>query len=258
MRVFSLLATLERYASLNSFCLVEGGGFLRRQIFARLTGEHASVAFDGVSLLRKRCLADTTLVVDHASAHGKSRERFRTILDESLHRRISGQGHVRQAAQKTDGAMQSKALLLSDGAAMNNKPELEIFADDVVCGHGATCGRLDADQLFYLMARGLPRREAEALLVEGFANEAMDGIADEALAGRLCDGCRRMARGPGGADMNAPLQSALLAYDVEAIRARLPHPRRASLWQAACLSRQCGVGAKAARRHRAADAFLRA
>jgi Fe-S cluster assembly protein SufD len=77
--------------------------------------------------------------------------------------------------------MQSKALLLSDGAAMYNKPELEIFADDVVCGHGATCGRLDADQLFYLMARGLARGEAEALLIEGFANEAMDMIDSDAL-----------------------------------------------------------------------------
>jgi Fe-S cluster assembly protein SufD len=77
--------------------------------------------------------------------------------------------------------MQSKALLLSDGAAMNNKPELEIFADDVQCGHGATCGRLDKDQLFYLMARGIPRRDAESLLIEGFANEAFDGLTNEAL-----------------------------------------------------------------------------
>ena len=72
-------------------------------------------------------------------------------------------------------------MLLVDGASMNNKPELEIFADDVVCGHGATCGRLDADQLFYLEARGLPRREAEALLIEGFANEAAAHVVDEAL-----------------------------------------------------------------------------
>ncbi len=77
--------------------------------------------------------------------------------------------------------MQSKALLLSDAAAMNNKPELEIFADDVQCGHGATCGRLDKDQLFYLVARGLPPREAEALLIEGFANEAFEGLENEAL-----------------------------------------------------------------------------
>jgi Fe-S cluster assembly protein SufD len=79
--------------------------------------------------------------------------------------------------------MQSKAVLLSDSATMNNKPELEIFADDVQCGHGATCGRLDKDQLFYLMARGLPRGEAEALVIEGFANEAFEGLQNEPLCG---------------------------------------------------------------------------
>jgi Fe-S cluster assembly protein SufD len=79
--------------------------------------------------------------------------------------------------------MQSKAVLLSDGATMNNKPELEIFADDVQCGHGATCGRLDKDQLFYLMARGVPRDEAETLLIEGFATEAFEGLGNEALRG---------------------------------------------------------------------------
>ena len=81
--------------------------------------------------------------------------------------------------------MQSKALLLSDGATMNNKPELEIFADDVTCGHGATCGRLETDQVFYLMARGLPRQEAEALLIEGFANEALTDVECDALREEL-------------------------------------------------------------------------
>ena len=87
--------------------------------------------------------------------------------------------------------MQSKALLLSDTATMNNKPELEIFADDVACGHGATCGRLDADQLFYLTARGIPEAQAEALLIEGFANEAFAQLQSEplreALAARVSD-----------------------------------------------------------------------
>lgn len=185
VRVLSLLVSLGREASFNSFCMIEGGGFLRRQIFARLTGEYASVAFDGASLLRKRQHADTTLVVDHAAAHGKSRERFRTILDGEATGVFQGKVVVRPGAQKTDGAMQSKALLLSEGSAMNNKPELEIFADDVVCGHGATCGRLDADQLFYLQARGLPRQEAEALLIQGFAGEAIESVRDEASRERF-------------------------------------------------------------------------
>ncbi len=185
VRVMSLLAHLDAEATLASYALVEGAGLLRRQIFARLDGERVKVAFNGATLARKRQHADTTLIVDHAQPNGESRERFRHILDEQAVGVFQGKIIVRPHAQKTDGAMQSKALLLSDGAAMNNKPELEIFADDVQCGHGATCGRLDGDQLFYLMARGLPRAQAESLLLEGFANEAFEGLGDEALAGFL-------------------------------------------------------------------------
>lgn len=181
VRVMSLIAHLDTGASLNSYALLEGAGLLRRQIFARLDGEHAKVAFNGATLARGRQHVDTTLVVDHALPHGESRERFRNILDGQGTGVFQGKIIVRPHAQKTDGVMQSRALLLSDGATMNNKPELEIFADDVQCGHGATSGRLDTDQLFYLMARGLPRREAESLLIEGFANEAFDGIAHEPL-----------------------------------------------------------------------------
>jgi len=86
---------------------------------------------------------------------------------------------VAREAQKTDGQMMSSAVLLSDGATMNNKPELEIFADDVLCAHGATCGALDDDLLFYLMARGIPRPEAEALLIESFLGEAVEEAVDE-------------------------------------------------------------------------------
>ncbi len=181
VRVQSLLATLDERSALNSFVLVEGGGLLRRQNFARLQGDYARVAFNGASLLRGRAHADTTLIVTHAKPHGVSREKFRAIVDDSATGVFQGKVIVEPHAQKTDGVMQSKALLLSDRAAMNNKPELEIFADDVTCGHGATCGRLDHDHLFYLQARGLPRLEAEALLIEGFANEAMSEVADESL-----------------------------------------------------------------------------
>jgi Fe-S cluster assembly protein SufD len=190
VRVTSLLTKLQERASLDSLCMIEGGGLLRRQIFAELAGEYARVGFDGASLLRGKSHADTTLVIDHAAPNGKSREKFRTILDGESMGVFQGKVIVRPGAQKTDGGMQSKALLLSDGASMNNKPELEIFADDVVCGHGATCGRLDADQIFYLEARGLPRHEAEALLLEGFASEALDAISDDAMRDRLAERVR--------------------------------------------------------------------
>jgi Fe-S cluster assembly protein SufD len=179
--VLSLIAHLGPRTRLNAHLLIEGGGLLRRQVFAALDGEDAHAAFNGVTLARGRQHADTTLVIDHRQPRGTSHERFRTILDEQAVGVFQGKIVVRPGAQKTDGVMQSKAILLSDGATMNNKPELEIFADDVKCGHGATCGRLDGEQLFYLMARGLPRREAESLLLEGFANEALADIADETL-----------------------------------------------------------------------------
>ncbi len=185
VRVMSLLAHVDEGASLSSYALVEGAGLLRRQIFARLNGEHSKVALNGATLARGRQHADTTLVVDHAFPNGQSRERFRNIIDEQGTGVFQGKIVVRPHAQKTDGVMQSKAILLSDQATMNNKPELEIFADDVQCGHGATCGRLDKDQLFYLMARGIPRYEAESLLIEGFANEAFQGLEDETLRGFL-------------------------------------------------------------------------
>jgi Fe-S cluster assembly protein SufD len=189
VRVHSFLVSSSEKSALNSTCLTSGGGLLRRQVFARLIGEGAEVGFSGVTLLKERDHADTTLLVEHTAANGKSRECFRNIIDGEANGVFQGKISVTREAQKTDGAMQSKALLLSAGATMNNKPELEIFADDVVCGHGATCGRLDADQLFYLMARGLPRREAEALLIEGFANEALAQLESEvlrdALAGKI-------------------------------------------------------------------------
>lgn len=181
VRVMSLVAHLGAGARLESHALLECAGLLRRQIFARIDGEAAKIALNGATLAHGRQHVDTTLVVDHALPHGESRERFRNILDEQATGVFQGKIIVRPHAQKTDGVMQSKALLLSDGATMNNKPELEIFADDVQCGHGATCGRLDRDQLFYLMARGVPRREAESLLIEGFANEAFAALGNEAL-----------------------------------------------------------------------------
>jgi len=179
--VMSLVATLAEGASLDSFSLIEGGGLLRRQIFAKLVGAKARVRFNGASLLRDASFADTTLLVEHLAPQGESREAFRSIIDDAATGVFQGKISVAREAQKTDGAMQSKALLLSGSATMNNKPELEIFADDVVCGHGATCGRLDADQLFYLAARGIPKAQAEALLIEGFANEAFAELEQESL-----------------------------------------------------------------------------
>jgi len=181
----SLFVIMGANAVFNGFCLIPVAGLVRRQIFARLNGEHSTISLGGLSLLRGKEHADTTLVIDHAVPNCVSREFFRHILDHESTGVFQGKVVVRQHAQKTDGGMKSQALMLGDDAIMNNKPELEIFADDVVCGHGATVGQLDRNQIFYLQARGLSRGEAESLLLEAFANEALDLVADESVRARF-------------------------------------------------------------------------
>jgi Fe-S cluster assembly protein SufD len=181
----SVLAALGANCRYDGFALIADGGLVRRQIFLRFDGEHSTAGIRGLSLLSGKRHADTTLVVDHVVPHCTSREYFKHIIAEEATGVYQGKVIVRPHAQKTDGGMKSRALLLSDSAAMFNKPELEIFADDVVCGHGATVAQLDEDQLFYLRSRGLPRAEAEQLLLEAFDAEALDSVRDEGARGRL-------------------------------------------------------------------------
>ena len=185
--VHSQQVRLGAKASFESFALLAGGKLTRRQIFLKFTGEHATASLNGVSLLRGNEHIDTTLTVDHAAPHCNSRETFRHIIDGEATGVFQGKIIVRPGAQKTDGKMMSKAVLLSESGIMNNKPELEIFADDVVCGHGATVGALDEDQLFYAQQRGIPKQEAQALLLEAFAGEVIDTISHEETAARLRD-----------------------------------------------------------------------
>ncbi|VTZ52119.1 FeS assembly protein SufD [Methylocella tundrae] len=182
LRIESLIARIGARAKFDSFALITGAGVVRRQIFARFEGDGAEGSLRGVSLLRGRQHADTTLLVEHLAPGCTGRQTFKYVLDEEATGVFQGKINVEKDAQKTDGRMLSKALLLSDNVAMNNKPELEIFADDVACGHGATCGGLNDDQLFYLQARGLPFAEAEALLLEAFAADLLDEFDDEELA----------------------------------------------------------------------------
>ncbi|WP_395698058.1 SufB/SufD family protein [Methylocella sp.] len=185
LRVESLVLRLGAKTKVSSFALVGDAGVLRRQIFMRFEGADGEASLSGVSLLRGREHADTTLFAQHAAPGCLGRQTFKHILDGEAVGVFQGKITVDRIAQKTDGRMLSKALLLSDAAVMNDKPELEIFADDVACGHGATCGGLDADQLFYLQARGIPAAQAEALLLEAFAADLVDEIEDEALAASL-------------------------------------------------------------------------
>ncbi|MGH6796020.1 MAG: SufB/SufD family protein [Methylocella sp.] len=181
VRLESVMVRIGARAKFDNFALVSGTGLVRRQMFVRFEGAGAEALLSGVSLLGGREHADATLLVEHVAQGCVSRVTFKYILDEEATGVFQGKIHVAPGAQKTDGKMLCKAILLSDMAAMNNKPELEIFADDVACGHGATCGGLDSDQLFYLQTRGLPYAQAEALLLEAFAGELVDGIGHAGL-----------------------------------------------------------------------------
>ncbi len=181
----TLSLRLGRETELTTVNGVFGAALSRHQVFATFGGENARASINGMALLSGSQHADSTLVVDHAEPGGESRELFRTVVDDEAAGVFQGKIIVRQKAQKTDGRMMSGALLLGEASAMYNKPELEIFADDVACAHGATCGALDEDLLFYLMARGLPKPEAEALLLQAFVGEVVETVGNGAMQDAL-------------------------------------------------------------------------
>jgi Fe-S cluster assembly protein SufD len=179
--ISSAVFTLGAHAHLNTFGMTSGAGVSRYQATIAFAGEHSRVETNGVNLLNGRQHADTTLFMDHAVPHCASREVFRAVADDRGHSVFQGRIIVRPDAQKTDAKMMTRALLLSDEAEADNKPELEIFADDVTCGHGATTGALDESLLFYLRARGLSEKEAQALLIQAFVGEAIESIVNDDL-----------------------------------------------------------------------------
>ncbi len=179
--ISSSVVTLGAHAHFNTFGMTSGAHVSRYQAVIACAGEHSRVETNGVNLLNGRQHADTTLFLDHAVPNCASREIFRAVVDDRGHSVFQGRIIVQPKAQKTDAKMMTRALLLSDEAEADNKPELEIFADDVTCGHGATIGALDESLLFYLRARGLSEKEAQALLIQAFVGEAIEQIANDDL-----------------------------------------------------------------------------
>jgi Fe-S cluster assembly protein SufD len=187
LHVSTLAAAIGARARFNAFTFTAGGAVVRNQLFLKFDGEDTVAGIRGATLIKGRQHADTTLVADHVARGCQSREMFKTVLDGEAHGVFQGRIIVRPHAQKTDAKMMTRALLLSERAEADNKPELEIFADDVQCGHGATAGALDDDLKFYLMARGIPQAEAEALLIRAFVGEAIEGIEHAGLREALMD-----------------------------------------------------------------------
>jgi Fe-S cluster assembly protein SufD len=179
------LVELGRDARYDAFQFSTGAALARNQIYLRFLGEGAAADISGAFLLRDRQHCDTTLLVEHRVPHCTSREMFKGVLDGESRGVFQGKIIVSPGAQKTDGKQMAGALLLSETAEFDSKPELEIFADDVVCGHGSTSGQIDDELLFYLEARGIPEAEARALLVQAFVGEAIERVEDEALRDAL-------------------------------------------------------------------------
>jgi Fe-S cluster assembly protein SufD len=185
----SLSATLGEAAHYEPVQMTVDGAVTRAQAKIRFEGEGARCHYAGAMLLRGSSHADFTLVVEHAAPSCESRELVKAVLDGRSRGVFQGKVVVERGAQKTDGKQMANALLLSDDAEFDSKPELEIYADDVACGHGATAGQLDEELMFYLRARGIPQAEARALLIAGFVGEALEKIEDdnlrEALQGKV-------------------------------------------------------------------------
>ena len=180
-----VIVTLAADAILNDFTLTSGAMLNRQNGVVEYHGENASAKVSGSYLLRSAQHADTALIIDHKVPHCMSRELFKCVMDDKSRGIFQGKVIVARDAQKIDGKQSSHALLLSETAEFDAKPELEIYADDVVCGHGTTCGDLNHDHLFYLKSRGIPEMEARAMLVEAFVAEAIDTVENEAVRDAL-------------------------------------------------------------------------
>ena len=187
LHVSTLAAAVGAKARFNAFTFTAGGAVVRNQLFLKFDGEDTVANIRGATLIKGHQHADTTLLATHIARNCQSREVFKSVLDGEAHGVFQGRIVVRPGAQKTDAKMMTRALLLSERAEADNKPELEIFADDVQCGHGATAGALDGDLKFYLMARGVPEAEAEALLIQAFLGEAIEGVEHAGLREALLD-----------------------------------------------------------------------
>jgi len=179
------LVELGADARYDAFQFSTGASLARNQIYARFAGEGSALDISGAFLMRGQQHCDTTLLVEHRVPRCTSRELFKVVLADEARGVFQGKIIVSPGAQKTDGKQMSQALLLSESAEFDSKPELEIFADDVVCGHGATSGQIDEDLLFYLESRGIPETQARALLIQAFVGEALERVEDDVLRDAL-------------------------------------------------------------------------
>ena len=172
----TLAAHCGRTSNVVTHSIALGAKLSRTNIYATLAGEGLECVLNGLYLTRAEQLADHYMIVDHAKPHGESHEYFNGILADKSKGVFHGRILVRPDAQKTDAKQTNKNLLLSDVATANTKPQLEIYADDVKCTHGATLGQLDDECIFYLRSRSIPLEKARRMLIQAFAGEIIERI----------------------------------------------------------------------------------
>ncbi len=176
-----------RDSSVSSHTITLGGRLVRNNVTTVLDGEGSNCTLNGLYIMGGRNHVDNHLRVEHAKPHCDSREYFKGILDGHARAVFTGRIVVHEDAQKTDAKQTNMNLLLSDDAQVDTKPQLEIFADDVKCTHGATIGQLDEDARFYLRSRGIDEAAARGVLLFAFAQESIDQVTPEPLRDRLRD-----------------------------------------------------------------------
>ena len=181
-----LNVTVGANAVFKLFVLNSGGALVRNEVHVESVGENSEIRIRGVNLLTEGQHVDVTTTLRHQVPNTTATETFRNVVTGG-HGVFQGMIKVAKDAQKTDAKMACNTLLLSDQGDFSAKPELEIFADDVQCGHGATAGEINADHLFYLMSRGIPEKPARALLVKAFVAEVVEELEDEAAGDALME-----------------------------------------------------------------------
>ena len=177
----------ERSSNFTSHSISTGGAITRNNINARFNGEGGECTLNGLFLLENKQLFDAHTLIDHASPLCNSHEHYKGILDDSSRGVFNGKVLVRQDAQKTNAFQKNNNILLSNNALVNTKPQLEIFADDVKCSHGATIGQIDEEAKFYLKSRGIGEKAANAILIHAFASDVIKSMKIESVRNYLED-----------------------------------------------------------------------
>jgi len=183
----TVFARVAEGGTYDSFLLHAGAKLARSEAHVTLAGPKAAAHLNGAQLLGDGQHGDCTTFLEHAAPDCPSRQTVKTVLAGKSRGVFQGKILVDQIAQRTDGYQMNQALLLSDQAEIDSKPQLEIYADDVKCSHGATVGELDENQVFYMRSRGIPEATARSLLIEAFLQEAVEGVTDETARAALAE-----------------------------------------------------------------------